>query len=119
MPKEDERTRTSSLKKIFLGTHVRPERAEKVLRYVIHRTNEGALLHDVVREDYVRRNCSQAEIEKIVQDPELVHACREHLWRTFESGELDPTLRPHAPLPSAHRRLADRENNGTSAPPDA
>jgi hypothetical protein len=115
----DEPTHASSLKKMFFGSHVRPEREEKVLRYVIHRTNEGAPLHDVVGEDYVRRNCSQAEIEKIVQDPELVHACREHLWRTFGSGELDPTLRTHVPLSGVHRRLAEHENNGTSALPDA
>jgi len=119
MSKEDERTRASSLRKIFLGSHVRPEREEKVLRYVIHRTNEGAPLHDVVGEGYVRRNCSQAEIEKIIQDPELVQACREHLWQAFRSGELDPIRGPHTPLPGAHRGLADRENNGASALPDA
>src|SRR5918998_4636986 len=119
MPKEDERTRASSLRKIFLGSHARPEREEKVLRYVIHRANEGARLHDVVGEDYVRRNCSQAEIEKIVQDPELVHACRENLWRTFGSGELDPSLRTHVPLSGVHRRLAEHENNGASTPPGA
>jgi hypothetical protein len=119
MPYGDEPTHASSLKKMFFGSHVRPEREEKVLRYVIHRTNEGAPLRDVVRENYVRRHCSQAEIEKIVQDPELVHACRTYLWRTFESGELDPTLMPHAPLSDAHRRPANRENNGASALPDA
>ena len=47
MSKEDERPRTSSLRKIFLGSHVRAEREEKVLQYVIHRANEGALLHEV------------------------------------------------------------------------
>lgn len=116
MPKEDKR---HALRKIFFGSSVRTEREEQVLRYVIHRTNKGALLHEVVREGYVRRNCSQAEVEKIVQDPELIHACREHLWRTFECGELAPTLRPHAPLPSTHRRPPDRENNGASTLPDA
>lgn len=119
MSKEDERTRASSLRKIFLGSHVRAEREEKVLQYVIHRANEGARLHDVVGEDYVRRNCSQAEIEKIVQDPELVHACREHLWRTFESGELDPSQGSHGLLPGAQRRPSGRENNGASTSPDA
>jgi hypothetical protein len=120
VPNEAEPMREPFLKKWFFGSSVRAEREEKVLRYIIHRTNdEGALLREVVREDYVRRNCSQAEIEKIVEDPELVHACREHLWRAFESGELAPTLRPHAPLPSAHRRPPDRENNGASALPDA
>ena len=119
MPNRDEHAREPSLRKLFLGSHVRAEREEKVLRYIIHRTVEGALLREVVREDYVRRNCSQAEIEKIAQDPELVHACRKHLWRTFRSSELDPTSRPHAPLSDASRRPADRENNGTSALPDA
>ena len=119
MSKEDERTRASSLRKIFLGSHVRPEREEKVLRYVIHRANEGALLHDVVEDDYVRRNCSQAEIEKIIQDPELVHACREQLWRTFESGALEPSQGSHGPLPGTPRRPSGRGNNGASTPPDA
>jgi hypothetical protein len=58
--------------------------------------NESAPLHDVVPEDYVRRNCSQAEIDEIVNAPELVHACREHLWQTFRSGELDPIQPRHA-----------------------
>jgi hypothetical protein len=119
MPKEDERTRASSLRKIFLGSHARPEREEKVLRYVIHRANEGARLHDVVGEDYVRRNCSQAEIEKIVQDPELVHACRENLWRTFGSGELDPSQGSNGPFHGAQRRPSGHENNGASTPPGA
>ena len=91
MSKEDERTRASSLRKIFLGSHVRPEREEKVLRYVIHRTNEGAPLHDVVGEDYVRRNCSPDKVHEITNDPKFVHACRQHLWQTFRSGELDPS----------------------------
>ena len=118
MPKEDER-HTLSLRKIFFGSSVRTEREEQVLRYIIHRTNEGALLREVVKEDYVRRHCSQAKVEKIVQAPELVHACREHLWRAFESGELASTLRPHAPRPSDHRRPLDRENNGAPTLPDA
>jgi hypothetical protein len=112
MSMEDERFRASPLRKIFLGSHVRAEREEKVLQYVIHLTNEGAHLHDVIREDYVRRNCSQAELEKIVSDPELVHACREHLWWTFASGELDP-------FRGSHPRPDDRENNGASSLPDA
>jgi hypothetical protein len=68
----------------------RAEREEKVLRYIIHRVNESAPLHDVVQEDYVRRNCSQAEIDEIVNAPELVHACRERMEEAFSSGELDP-----------------------------
>jgi hypothetical protein len=117
MPNRDQRAREPSLRKIFLGNHVRAEREEKVLRYIIHRVNESTPLHDVVREDYVRRNCSQAKIDEIVNDPELVHACREHLWQTFRSRELDPLQTRHASLPHTRGRSARREDGGDSVSP--
>jgi hypothetical protein len=73
----------------FDGNPSRAGREEKVLRYIIHRVNESAPLHDIVQEDYVRRNCTQAEIDEIVNAPELVHACRERMEEAFRSGELD------------------------------
>jgi hypothetical protein len=54
----------------------RAEREEKVLRYIVHRLNEEAHFHDVLQEPYVRRNCTQEEIDEIVRNPELVHARR-------------------------------------------
>ena len=74
----------------FFGNPTRAEREEKVLRYIIHRINEDADLHEVLREPYVQRNCSQAEIDEIESSPDLVHAAREHLEQTFRSEELDP-----------------------------
>jgi len=77
----------------FGSSPSRAEREEKVLRYIIHRINEDADLQDVLREPYVQRNCSQAEIDEIESNPELVHACREHMEQVFGSGELDPWRR--------------------------
>ena len=77
----------------FFGNPSRAEREEKVLRYMIHRINEDADLREVLREDYVRRNCSQAEIDEIINNPDLVHAAREHMERAFGSGELAPWQR--------------------------
>ena len=74
----------------FDGDPGRTEREEKVLRYIIHRVDEDAVLHEVLREPYVRRNCSQVEVDEILANPELIHACREHLEEAFRSGELDP-----------------------------
>jgi hypothetical protein len=71
----------------------RAQREEKVLQYILHRVNEDAHLHDILQEPYVRRNCSQGEIDEVVMNPELVHYCREHLEHVFASGELDPKLR--------------------------
>ena len=84
----------SLLRRFFFGSDPsRAWREEKVLRYIIHRIDEDAELHEVLEEPYVQRNCSRIEIEEIWSNPELVHACREHLEQTFHSGELDP--RPH------------------------
>jgi hypothetical protein len=116
MPNRDERAREPSLRKLFLGSHVRAEREEKVLRYIIHRVNESAPLHDVVQEDYVRRNCTQAQIDELVNAPELVHACRENLWQTFKSGELDPLRPRHA---SPRGPSAGREDGGDTLSPGA
>ena len=77
----------------FDGNPSRAEREEKVLQYIIHRVNERAPLRDIVQEDYVRRNCTKAEIDEIVNAPELVHACRERMGEEFRSGELDPGRR--------------------------
>lgn len=67
----------------------RIERTAKVQEYMSYRLKHGASLSEVVREDYVRRNCSQAEIDGIIRDPKLIHEDREALEHLFESGELD------------------------------
>ncbi len=72
---------------LFGGSNHTP-REDKVLEYVIHRIENGAHLGDVLEEDYVRRNCSQGEIDSIESDPRLVHAARESMEHAFSSGEL-------------------------------
>ena len=84
-------TKERALWEQFLfGNPSRAEQDEKVLRYVIQRIDEDAHLHEVLREPYVRSNCSQAEIDEIHINPELGHAAREHMEPAFRSGELDP-----------------------------
>ena len=114
MPSGGEPTREPFLRRMFFGSSNRAEREEKVLQYIIHRMNEETPLHDVIRGDYVRRNCTQDEIYKILNDPELVHACREQLWHTFESETLDPgrVSRRTPPMrtngsPTNHRDTSD------------
>ena len=80
----------SVFSRFFFGDPSRAEREERVLQYVIHRISEDAPFHRVLEEPYVRRNCSQIEIDEISSNPDLVRACREHLEETFRSGELDP-----------------------------
>jgi hypothetical protein len=77
---------------LMVGTGEGPvaERKEKVLRYVIHRLKGEASLREVLQEEYVRRNCTELEIEQILLDPELVHAARGYMEESFRSGELDP-----------------------------
>jgi hypothetical protein len=83
----------------FFNNPSRAEREEKVLQYVIHRINEDIDLHDVLQEPYVQRNCSQVEIDEIINNPDLVHAAREHMEQAFGSGEL---------APGHHHRISER-----------
>ena len=71
----------------------RAVREEKVLRYIVHRLDEEAHLREVLQEPYVRRNCTQEELDEIIRNPELVHACREHTEKFFHSEELAPKRR--------------------------
>ena len=64
-------------------------RQQRVLQYIIERMDKsGAPLQEVLREDYVRRNCSQEEVRQIVNDPAFVQAARERLGESFRSEEF-------------------------------
>jgi hypothetical protein len=74
----------------FGGNPSRAEREERVLRYIIHRISEGVALPEVLEEPYVRRNCSESEVNELESGPELIRAARERLEQAFGSEELDP-----------------------------
>ncbi len=70
------------------------EREQKVLEYICYRIGEGAHLGDVIQEEYVRRNASQAEIDDILENPRLVETAHEQMRDEFSSGRLDPKPPP-------------------------
>jgi hypothetical protein len=63
-------------------------RQQKVSDYILVRMENDVPLQQVIREDYVRRNCSQAEIEQIVSFPEFIESARERLGESFRSEEF-------------------------------
>jgi hypothetical protein len=63
-------------------------RQQKVSDYIIGRMEKDVPLQQVLREDYVRRNCSQAEIEQIISTPEFIETARERLGESFRSEEF-------------------------------
>ena len=63
-------------------------RQQKVSDYILGRMENDVPLQQVLREDYVRRNCSQAEVERIVSSPEFIESARERLGESFGSEEF-------------------------------
>ena len=63
-------------------------RQQKVSDYMIARMEDDVPLQEVIRENYVRRNCSQAEVEQIVSSPEFIESARERLGESFGSEEF-------------------------------
>ncbi|CAN5588299.1 hypothetical protein BH24ACT20_BH24ACT20_08920 [soil metagenome] len=78
----------------LFGSQGPSARERRLLEYIVHRLNEGANLHDVVDEEYVRRNASQSQIDEILSNPKVVEAARERMQEDFSSGDLDPNRRP-------------------------
>ncbi len=64
------------------------QRQQKVLHYIIARMGEDTPLQEVLKEEYVRRNCSQAELERIISSPEFIEAARKNLGESFRSEDL-------------------------------
>jgi hypothetical protein len=83
----------SRLGKLVFGDE-RSESEEKILSYVTSRLKNGANLGDVLQEEYVVRNSTQAQRDKIRQDPELGQKTREGLREYFESDEMKPEHPP-------------------------
>ena len=63
-------------------------RQQKVSDYIIGRMENDVPLQQVLREDYVRRNCSQAEVEQIVSSPEFIEIARVRFGESFSSEEF-------------------------------
>ena len=78
----------------LFGTNNRSRRQDKVLEYVIHRIEDGANLREVLQEEYVRRNATTEEVQRILENPRLIEAAGEQLRDDFSSGKLDPYRRP-------------------------
>ena len=74
----------------LFGTHNRSGRQDKVLEYVIHRIEDGANLREVLQEEYIRRNTTAEEVQRILENPRLIEAAGEQLREDFSSGKLDP-----------------------------
>ncbi len=70
------------------GTSSLSQRQHNVLRYIIGRMDENVPLQQILQEEYVRRNCSRAEIEQIISNPEFIEAARERLGESFRSDEF-------------------------------
>jgi hypothetical protein len=69
------------------GSSLSP-RQQKVSDYIIARMEKDVPFRQVLTEDYVRRNSSQEEIERIVSSPEFIETARERLGETFRSEEF-------------------------------
>jgi hypothetical protein len=63
-------------------------RQQKASDYIIARMENDVPFQEVLKEDYVRRNSSQAELERLVSSPDFIETARERLGETFRSEEF-------------------------------
>jgi hypothetical protein len=67
------RTKVTERRRSFwdrlFGTNNRSGRQDKVLEYVIHRVQDGTNLREMLQEEYVRRNATTEEVQRILENP--------------------------------------------------
>ena len=68
----------------LLEGHDGRERQDRVLRYMARRLEKGESLDDVKNAEYVQRNVTLTELDRICRDPRLVEASREGMEEHFE-----------------------------------
>ena len=59
----------------FLGTHSQAE--DRVATYVIREHRRGRDLKDILEDNYVRNRCTPAQIQRMLDQPEVIHALGE------------------------------------------
>ena len=64
------------------------QRQETALRYIVGRMGEDVPLQEVLKEEYVRRNCSQADLERIISSPQFIEAARKQFGESLRSEDL-------------------------------
>ncbi|HEY7148486.1 MAG TPA: hypothetical protein VH420_03485 [Gaiellaceae bacterium] len=56
----------------FLFTHSSQE--DRVAAYLIREHERGRSLHEILEDPYVKNRCTQAEIDRLLDRPELIRA---------------------------------------------
>jgi hypothetical protein len=74
----------------LLSSEGQSEREDKVLEYISHRLRNGANLKETLLEEYVLRNTTQDERDRIIRNPKVVQQSRAGLNQHFGSDELTP-----------------------------
>ncbi len=57
----------------------RSARMDRVLSYIVHRIEKGVPLEDVMREEYVLRQLTTNERERILMEPQIVESARQRM----------------------------------------
>ena len=78
----------------FLGT--RSTQADRVAAYVIREHDRGRSLNDILEDAYVRNRCSQSEVARILDRPDVLKAIGDDLAETAKVNQ-DPGQAPASP----------------------
>ncbi len=68
-----------SLRDTFSFLFTRPRREQAVVQYVLREHHRGRSLTEILQDNYVTNRCSTDEIDRLLENPELVHALGEDI----------------------------------------
>ena len=68
----------------FLGT--RSSQEDRVAVYVVREHDRGRSLNDILDDPYVRNRCSEAEVARVLDRPDVLKAIGDDLAKSAKAG---------------------------------
>ena len=68
----------------FLGT--RSSQEDRVAAYVIREHDRGRTVNDILEDPYVRNRCSQSEVARVLDRPDVLKAIGDDLAKSAKAG---------------------------------
>lgn len=75
------------IKKLFEEMATDPVE-ERVVEYVIREVHNGRRLMDVINDPYVRNRLSDAKVQNVLENPEVVDALEQEIQTAFQAPEV-------------------------------
>ncbi len=84
---EQERGLRAAIKKVLDEASINVAE-ERVLHYIVRELHQGRNVNTILNDPYVRNRVNEAQLDKVLDDPEVLKAVEEELNKAFKDWDF-------------------------------